>query len=119
MANHKSALKRAKQSETKRLRNKAVKTRVKHLVKNVHQAVDGAGRHEDAVPGLGLETMQAILGSSLGDCLLQLGCVDALSETGVNLAAGIGVEDDPGFGLAQIGSLHLGRELIVGMNLHG
>lgn len=41
MANHKSALKRAKQSETKRLRNKAVKTRVKHLVKNVHAAVDG------------------------------------------------------------------------------
>ena len=40
MANHKSALKRAKQSETKRLRNKAVKTRVKHLVKKVHQAVD-------------------------------------------------------------------------------
>ncbi len=40
MANHKSALKRAKQSETKRLRNKAVKTRVKHLVKNVHLAVD-------------------------------------------------------------------------------
>jgi len=41
LANHKSALKRAKQSETKRLRNKAVKTRVKHLVKNVQQAVDG------------------------------------------------------------------------------
>ena len=41
MANHKSALKRAKQSETKRLRNKAVKTRVKHLVKMVHQAADG------------------------------------------------------------------------------
>lgn len=41
MANHKSALKRAKQSETKRLRNKAVKTHVKHLVKSVHQAVDG------------------------------------------------------------------------------
>jgi len=41
LANHKSALKRAKQSETKRLRNKAVKTRVKHLVKMVHQATDG------------------------------------------------------------------------------
>ncbi len=43
MANHKSALKRAKQSETKRLRNKAVKTRVKHLVKTVYQAIDGDG----------------------------------------------------------------------------
>ena len=41
MANHKSALKRAKQSETKRLRNKGVKTRVKHTVKTVYQAADG------------------------------------------------------------------------------
>ena len=41
MANHKSALKRAKQSETKRLRNKAVKTRVKHTVKAVYQATAG------------------------------------------------------------------------------
>ena len=41
MANHKSALKRAKQSETKRLRNKAVKTMVKHSVKAVHQSTAG------------------------------------------------------------------------------
>ena len=41
MANHKSALKRAKQSETKRLRNKAVKTQVKHNVKAVYQAAEG------------------------------------------------------------------------------
>ena len=41
MANHKSALKRAKQSETKRLRNKAVKTRVKHNVQAVYQAAGG------------------------------------------------------------------------------
>ncbi len=41
LANHKSALKRAKQSETKRLRNKAVKTRVKHTVKAVYQATQG------------------------------------------------------------------------------
>ncbi len=42
MANHKSALKRAKQSETKRLRNKAVKTRLKHTAKAVYQAAEGA-----------------------------------------------------------------------------
>ncbi len=39
MANHKSALKRARQSETKRLRNKATKTRVKNVVKDVRSAV--------------------------------------------------------------------------------
>ena len=38
MANHKSALKRARQSETKRLNNKATKTRVKNVVKNVRTA---------------------------------------------------------------------------------
>ena len=35
MANHKSALKRARQNELSRLRNKAVKTRVKSIVKDV------------------------------------------------------------------------------------
>ncbi len=39
MANHKSALKRAGQNERRRLRNKAVQTRVKNVVKDVHLAV--------------------------------------------------------------------------------
>ena len=39
MANHKSALKRARQNELSRLRNKAVKTRVKSIVKDVRSAV--------------------------------------------------------------------------------
>lgn len=38
MANHKSALKRARQNEDRRLRNKAVKTRVKSVTKSVRQA---------------------------------------------------------------------------------
>ncbi len=38
MANHKSALKRARQSETKRLNNKATKTRVKNVVKSIRTA---------------------------------------------------------------------------------
>lgn len=38
MANHKSALKRAGQNQRRRLRNRAVKTRVKNLVKEVRQA---------------------------------------------------------------------------------
>ena len=40
MANHKSALKRARQNAVRRLRNKATKTRIKNVVKDVHQAID-------------------------------------------------------------------------------
>ncbi|BBO81761.1 30S ribosomal protein S20 [Desulfosarcina ovata] len=39
MANHKSALKRAVQNNRRRLRNKAVQTRVKNAVKDVRLAV--------------------------------------------------------------------------------
>ena len=41
MANHKSALKRARQSETKRMRNKMTRTRVKSVVKEVRTAAAG------------------------------------------------------------------------------
>ena len=47
MANHKSALKRAGQNEIRRLRNKAVKTRVKSVVKDVRLAI-GENSKEDA-----------------------------------------------------------------------
>ncbi len=43
MANHKSALKRGRQSEERRQRNKMVKTRVRGAVKNAHQAVEAGG----------------------------------------------------------------------------
>ena len=46
MANHKSALKRAIQSEQRRQRNKAVQTRVKNVVKDVNLAM--AEDSEDA-----------------------------------------------------------------------
>jgi len=39
LANHKSAKKRARQNEIRRVRNKAVRTRVKNVVKEVRQAV--------------------------------------------------------------------------------
>lgn len=43
MANHKSAIKRAKQNEIKRVRNKSVKTKVKNAVKDVRfSAADGS-----------------------------------------------------------------------------
>ncbi len=39
MANHKSAIKRARQSELRNARNRAAKTRVKTVTKNVRQVV--------------------------------------------------------------------------------
>ncbi len=39
MANHKSALKRAKQNEIQRIRNKGYKTKVKKAVKEVRTAI--------------------------------------------------------------------------------
>ncbi len=45
MATHKSALKRAKQNEVKRLRNMSYKTQVKKAVEEVRDAV--AGNSED------------------------------------------------------------------------
>ena len=39
MATHKSAIKRAKQNQARRERNRAVKTRVKNVVKEVRTAV--------------------------------------------------------------------------------
>ena len=51
MANHKSALKRAKQNEIRRLRNKATKTRTKNATKSVHLALSG-DTPEDAVARL-------------------------------------------------------------------
>jgi small subunit ribosomal protein S20 len=47
LANHKSALKRARQSEIRRLRNKGYKTRVKNNIKEVQKAAD-ANAHEEA-----------------------------------------------------------------------
>ncbi len=40
MANHASALKRARQNEIRNLRNRMVKTRVKNVVKSLRQAVE-------------------------------------------------------------------------------
>jgi small subunit ribosomal protein S20 len=40
LANHESALKRARQNEARKLRNRMVKTRIKNVVKSVRQAVE-------------------------------------------------------------------------------
>jgi small subunit ribosomal protein S20 len=51
LANHKSAIKRARQNEMRRLRNKSVKTRVKSIVKDVRLSVDESSK-EDALKKL-------------------------------------------------------------------
>jgi len=51
LAIHKSAIKRAKQNEVRRLRNKAVKTRVKGAVKEMRATASDASK-EDALKSL-------------------------------------------------------------------
>ena len=46
MANHKSAVKRARQNEIRRLRNKATRTRVKSIVKEVRASAAEASSKE-------------------------------------------------------------------------
>jgi len=52
LANHKSALKRARQNETRRLRNKSSKTTVKNTVKDLRTAADNKENKESAVKRL-------------------------------------------------------------------
>jgi len=51
LANHKSALKRARQNEIRRLRNKALKTKTKNIVKDVRLSVSESSK-EDALKKL-------------------------------------------------------------------
>ena len=62
MENHKSAEKRALQNDKRRVRNKAVKTRVKHLTKEVRVASAEASK-EDALAKL--KAAQSIVDKAL------------------------------------------------------
>jgi len=57
LANHKSALKRARQNELSRLRNKAVKTRVKSIVKDVRFSVEESSSEEVMAKLLAAQTL--------------------------------------------------------------
>ena len=57
MANHKSALKRARQNELSRLRNKTVKTRVKSIVKDVHSSVEGSSNGDVTAKLIAAQTL--------------------------------------------------------------
>ena len=52
MANHKSALKRARQNESRRLRNKSSRTTVKNTVKDLRTAANNKENKESAVKRL-------------------------------------------------------------------
>ena len=58
MANHKSAVKRARQNEIRRLRNKGTKTRIKSIVKDVRSSVGEAPGEETKVK---LNTAQSVI----------------------------------------------------------
>lgn len=58
MANHKSALKRARQNEIRSMRNKTVKTKVKNLVKDVRLA---AGKEPEEKVLIKLTQAQSII----------------------------------------------------------
>ncbi|MBA3036043.1 MAG: 30S ribosomal protein S20, partial [Desulfobacterium sp.] len=52
MANHKSALKRARQDEVRRLRNKSTKTRVKNIIKDIRETASNNESKESFSKGL-------------------------------------------------------------------
>lgn len=52
MANHKSALKRARQNENRRLRNRSTKTKVKNIVKDVRTAAGNSENSESSLKSL-------------------------------------------------------------------
>ncbi len=62
MANHKSALKRARQDEVRRMRNKAVKTRVKNIIKDVREAASKNESKESLLKSL--DTAKSIIDKS-------------------------------------------------------
>src|SRR5438874_1193440 len=82
------------------------------------ESVDRAGGNENAVAGLWLEGMEAIFEGAVVQRSSQRGFVAAFFQTGVDAAARLGIEDNPGFGLAEVGRREFGSRGVVGMDLH-
>src|SRR5262249_1064939 len=64
--------------------------------------VNGAGFQEETVAGSGLEAVQTVGDSAIGQCVTQARLVNTITQAGVNPAAGTSVEDKPGLGLAAL-----------------
>jgi small subunit ribosomal protein S20 len=58
LANHKSALKRAKQNELRRLRNKTIKTRTRSVTKSIQLAISGDAQD---VPAASLNEAKSVI----------------------------------------------------------
>ncbi len=63
MANHKSAIKRHRQSLVRRARNRAMTTRIKNVVKKVRQAVEEKNKEQALVA---LQTATSVLDRAAG-----------------------------------------------------
>ena len=82
------------------------------------QGVYGAGLDEHAIAHTRLELVETLLARARRQGGAQSVAGHARLEPGVDLAARIGGQHDPGFGLAQVGRVELGGLLVVGMHLH-
>ncbi len=68
MAIHPSAIKRHRQSLTKRAKNKDVKSRIRTLIKKVHEAIEAKNRE---VASLHLKEVNQALGKAVGQGILK------------------------------------------------
>ena len=76
----------------------------------------GPGRDQDAVAGPGLEPMQQGLDGPSQEGGGEVVAGDSGAQAGVDQAAGLGVDDHPGFGLAVVVGQNP-AELVVGVDL--
>ena len=80
--------------------------------------MNGSGGNEETIARLGLEVVQQLLARPLANGVGQLPAIDARPEPRVDRAAGIGGQDVPGLGLAQVGRIQPCGLFVVGMDLN-
>ena len=81
------------------------------------EGVNGSGGQEDAVAGLWLEGVQAVLAASLANRRHECVAIDARLQSRVDQAPWLCLQDDPGLGFSQIGWAQLCGHRIIGMHL--
>lgn len=86
---------------------------------SVAQGVDRAGFEEDAIADARFKLVEAGVAVAGGEGAFELSAVNARFEAGVDFAAGFGSEDDPGFGLAEVGRSEFRALGVVRMDLNG
>ena len=79
--------------------------------------MDGACRDEDAVAWIGMEHLQGLFGSPIGDGIGQLSPVDALLQSCVDLGPRFGMDYVPGFRFSSVRWIHPRSVRIVWMDL--